>query len=101
MPELRVVIPYGAAFCICRLVITAAILEKPVDWDEDRRVGRIFPLILNLDERFKVKGQVIRLYSTTVTLLGDKEIYEEFRSLGGQEEIAGYSNSIVKGDRKT
>lgn len=76
------------------------ILEEPVDWGRDRRVDRIFLLALNLDERFKAKGQIIRFYSAIVTLLDDKEAYEEFHSLRGQEEIAGYLNSIVKGDRK-
>ena len=67
---------------------------------QGRRVDRIFLLALNLDERFKAKGQIIRFYSAIVTLLDDKEAYEEFHSLRGQEEIAGYLNSIVKGDRK-
>ena len=98
--ELGVAIPHGAAFCVCRPVIAAAILEEPVDWGRDRRVDRIFLLALNLDERFKAKGQIIRFYSAIVTLLDDKEAYEEFHSLRGQEEIAGYLNSIVKGDRK-
>lgn len=100
MLELGVAIPHGAAFCVCRPVIAAAILEEPVDWGRDRRVDRIFLLALNLDERFKAKGQIIRFYSAIVTLLDDKEAYEEFHSLRGQEEIAGYLNSIVKGDRK-
>lgn len=67
---------------------------------QGRRVDRIFLLPLNLDERFKAKGQIIRFYSAIVTLLDDEEAYEEFRRLKGQEEIADYLNSMVKGDRK-
>ena len=98
--ELGVAIPHGAAFCVCHPVIAAAILEEPVDWGRDRRVDRIFLLALNLDERLKAKGQIIRFYSAIVTLLDDEEAYEEFRRLKGQEEIADYLNSMVKGDRK-
>ena len=98
--ELGVAIPHGAAFCVCHPVIAAAILEETVDWGRDRRVDRIFLLALNLDERFKAKGQIIRFYSAIVTLLDDEEAYEEFRRLKGQEEIADYLNSMVKGDRK-
>ena len=98
--ELGVAIPHGAAFCVCHPVIAAAILEEPVDWGRDRRVDRIFLLPLNLDERFKAKGQIIRFYSAIVTLLDNEEAYEEFRRLKGQEEIADYLNSMVKGDRK-
>lgn len=71
-----------------------------MDWGRDRRVDRIFLLALNLDERLKAKGQIIRFYSAIVTLLDDEEAYEEFRRLKGQEEIADYLNSMVKGDRK-
>lgn len=98
--ELGVAIPHGAAFCVRHPVIAAAILEEPVDWGRDRRVDRIFLLALNLDERFKAKGQIIRFYSAIVTLLDDEGAYEEFHSLRGQEEIADYLNSMVKGDRK-
>ena len=63
-------------------------------------MDRIFLLPLNLDEQFKAKGQIIRFYSAIVTLLDNEEAYEEFRRLKGQEEIADYLNSMVKGDRK-
>ncbi len=62
MLELGVAIPHGAAFCVCRPVIAAAILEEPVDWGRDRRVDRIFLLALNLDERFKAKADYPLLF---------------------------------------
>ncbi len=98
--DLGVAIPHGAASCVCHPAFAAAILEEPVDWGRDRSVDRIFLLALNLDERFKAKGQIIRFYSAIVTLLDDKEAYEEFHGLRGQEEITDYLNSMVKGDRR-
>lgn len=95
-----VAIPHGAASCVLHPVIAVAILEEPADWGRDREADRIFLLALNLEDRFRAKDQIIRFYSAIVTLLDDKEAYDQFHGLSGQREIAEYLNYMVKGDRE-
>lgn len=72
-----IAIPHGDPRLVRRSTVAVAVLQQPVEWDDNEAVDLVFLLALDQNEDFSVSGSLLSFYRTLLSLVED----DEYRAL--------------------
>lgn len=90
-----VAIPHGLSDYVLRPVISVALLEKPLVWNEDETVELVFLLALNPRDMPYLKQQMTNFYSVLCDLIDNEEQLDHAKNIHSKEEFVNYMNQLT------